>query len=76
MTTIFFYFGKMHKFWSLSLELQVSVLEFLMKSQSWSFNQVSVSKITVSTTSLLKTTKTVLVPYVIYAIRFLKHVIG
>jgi len=45
-------FGKMHKFWSLGLEFQVSVSEFLMKSRSRSFNQVSVSKVTVSTQPL------------------------
>jgi len=39
---------------SLGLEFQVSVLESLMRSRSWSFNQASasVSKVTVSTTSL------------------------
>ena len=38
---------------SLGFELQVSVSEFLMKSRSRNFDQVSVSKGTVSTTSLL-----------------------
>jgi len=42
----------MHTFWSLDVEFQVSVSGFLMKSQSRRFNQVSVSKATVSTTSL------------------------
>jgi len=57
-------FGKIHKFWnlesrspnfrwSLGLEFQVSVTEFLMKPRIRSFNEVSVSKVTVSTTSLL-----------------------
>ena len=39
---------------SLGLDFQVSVSEFLMKSRSRSFNQVSVSKVTVSTTSLVE----------------------
>jgi len=37
---------------SLGLEVQVSVSGFLMKSRSRSFNQASVSKVTVSTASL------------------------
>ena len=53
MTVFFFNFGKMYKFRSLSPELQVS--EFMMKS--WSRLKIltrSVSKVTVSTTSLIK----------------------
>jgi len=37
---------------SLGLEFQISVSDFLMKSRSRRFNEVSVSKVTVSTTSL------------------------
>ena len=49
---IFFNLGKMPKFWSLGLELQVSSSEFLMKSQSQNSNQVLVSEVTILTTSL------------------------
>jgi len=49
-------FGKMHKFWSLGLELQVSSLGLGVFDEvsvsSRNFNQVSVSKVAVSTTSL------------------------
>ena len=59
MTTFLKYFAKMHKFWSLGLELQVSTLgvfdEVSVSVSSRNFKQVSVSKVTVSTTSLLQT---------------------
>ena len=48
VTYFYFNFGKMHKFWSLGLGVfdEVSV-------SSRNFNQVPVSKVTVSTISLL-----------------------
>jgi len=48
-------FGKTHKFWSLGLELQISSLRVFdeVSISSWNFKQVSISKVTLSTTSLV-----------------------
>ena len=43
------------KFWQNAQIWKSRVSEFLMKSQSRSFNQVSVSKVTLSTASLVQT---------------------
>ena len=56
MTTVFWKISQKFtsfKISSLDLEFQISVSEFLIKPQSRSFNEVSVSKVTVSTKLLL-----------------------